>query len=83
MKFLEIHYMHGSPRDADYNRDMQLPFKTAGECIPSLVTGYVPLLVQYALTPPSVLPVKKNYYTKELFTPSFYISNIWQPPKSC
>lgn len=26
-EFLDMHYMHGSPKDQDYNRDMQLPFK--------------------------------------------------------
>lgn len=26
--FIVLHYLSGSPRDADYARDMQLPFKT-------------------------------------------------------
>ncbi len=33
LHFLKIHYLQGSPRDKDYNRDMQLPFKTSNDYI--------------------------------------------------
>ena len=32
LEFLAMHYLHGSPNDKDRDRDMQLPFKTSGDC---------------------------------------------------
>jgi hypothetical protein len=82
LAFLDIHYMHGSPRDADYDRDMQLPFKT---CMYSSVSAAFTMPV-----PPVFTPEKIAYHEKKqklfLDIPDYiyhYSPSIWQPPKQC
>jgi hypothetical protein len=83
LRFLDMHYMHGSPRDKDYNEDMKLPFKTADNCTALVSPVLIPQLVQ---TPaiPVIIPVEtKMRIFDAWFNPSSYLSSIWQPPKSC
>ena len=83
LQFLAMHYLYGSPADKDYDRDMQLPFKTSGDCISSVATAFVPLIIQFSIAKPVEISEKKNYVTQDRFLLSSYLSNIWQPPKSC
>ncbi|MBS1667992.1 MAG: hypothetical protein JST58_11505 [Bacteroidetes bacterium] len=83
LQFLDMHYMHGSPRDKDYDRDMQLPFKTTSCCLSTITTAYVPLQVQYAILAPILDSSKTPSFAKPPFIPSSYLSKIWQPPKYC
>ncbi len=83
LQFLDIHYMHGSPKDKDYERDMQLPFKTPTQCISSIVPEFVPLMPEISIDKPIELSENKKSFPKTQFILSSYLSNIWQPPKSC
>ncbi len=79
LRFVIIHYFSGNPKDNDYNRDMQLPFKTT-ECS-SLITIAVVLLPAVTAERPEFFisnsyPALKN----NTFLPS-HLSDIWQPPK--
>ncbi len=83
MDFLAMHYLHGSPKDKDYNEDMKLPFKTTDK----YVINFSPVLIPASIR---ILAVKSielsiifviNHPTD--FIPSVYLSAIWQPPKSC
>ncbi|MBD1384620.1 hypothetical protein IDJ75_04960 [Mucilaginibacter rigui] len=83
LQFLDMHYMHGSPRDKDYSEDMKLPFKTADNCTAMIS----PVLVPQVL-PALTIPVTFSAETKlQAFYPGFnhsaYLSSIWQPPKAC
>jgi len=79
-----MHYMHGSPNDDDHDRDMQLPFKTADDCISSIATGFVPLMTQVSVDRPVAIAAKQTYIIADKFILSAYLSNIWQPPRiSC
>ena len=83
LEFLDIHYMHGSPHDDDYDRDMQLPFKTP---IPSTVItlNFVPPL-PFFFCMKKVLSVEKKQrlpYTNSRYSYHFH-SSIWQPPRAC
>lgn len=81
IQFLQIHYMQGDVKDKDYDRDMQLPFKTAGEFFTSSATPFIPLNahidIQYRDEPIQII--------WSLHQPAFIFSayqvNIWQPPK--
>jgi len=83
LSFLDIHYMHGSPRDADYDRDMQLPFKTPVH--PTIIaTGYI------SPTPISFIALKVFFIEKKQHliynTTGYsfnYHSSVWQPPRTC
>lgn len=79
--FLVMHYMHSSPTDKDYDRDMQLPFKTQDDCISSISPAFVPVFVQHDLPVPVELSTKKTYVLKNQFLVSSYLANIWQPPR--
>lgn len=83
LHFLAMHYLHGSPKDKDYDRDMKLPFKTSGDCISAIATAFVPLMAPFSITRPIEIPEKKKFILQDQFTLSSYLSNIWQPPKSC
>ena len=75
--------MHGSPKDKDYDRDMQLPFKTPTHCISSIVPAFVPLMPEISVDKPIELPEKKKTFATDQFALSSFLSSIWQPPKSC
>lgn len=78
--FLKIHYAD-DVIDADYDRDMQLPFKHC--CTPIfIVLTVVTNKVQFELNNP--LPESKEILTgyKNQFISSTFHHNIWQPPKA-
>ncbi len=82
LAFLDIHYMHGSPKDNDYDRDMQLPFKTPSDCISTIAFAYVPTSLSISIPKPVLETTGIKYLrTKEAFLPSSYLSRIWQPPR--
>ena len=83
MQFLDIHYMHGSPKDKDYDKDMELPFKTSNSCISCISAAFVPLVPIVSVDKTIALPEKKKNFPANQFTLSSYLSNIWQPPKFC
>ncbi|MDP4286086.1 MAG: hypothetical protein Q8891_16875 [Bacteroidota bacterium] len=84
LKFLDIHYMHGSPQDADRDRDMQLPFKTSNECIFTLSVPFIPFYTTAVIIQQPATIQKKNPFgaCNHAILPSYY-SKIWQPPRSC
>ncbi len=82
--FIMDHYSHGEVFDADYEKDMKLPFKSHnGNCNCSFVTYLNPIQIfnfDYKIF--------SNEYKKPNFGYTFsFISNfnssIWQPPKIC
>lgn len=81
-QYLVLHYLNGTVKDADYERDMQLPFKTL-----DIVTSSTPLLIPASF--PDIdftLPVPAHVHgtvLNEGFHSSRYLSSIWQPPRSC
>lgn len=84
LDFLDMHYMHGSPRSADYAEDMQLPFKSTDKCTVSLAPAYIHTIsVTISLNKSIELKPPALCVYKEGFTPSPSLSGIWQPPKSC
>jgi hypothetical protein len=83
LKFLALHYLHGSPKDKDYAKDMQLPFKTSDDCISYTAVAFVPLIAQQTLPVPTEIKPAKTFNLKDRFILSSYLSKIWQPPRYC
>lgn len=79
LRFVIIHYFSGNPKDDDYNRDMQLPFKTT-ECS-SLITVAVVLQSSVAAERPEFFVANSYPALKNNIIPSSHFSDIWQPPK--
>ncbi len=78
--FLAIHYLHGSPKDKDYDRDMQLPFKTSGDLISVVSTPAAPL--GFSIDRPVNDSSDKNFILSDQYILSSFLSNIWQPPRT-
>jgi len=80
--FLEIHYIYMHGRDADYDTDMKLPFKTISSAAASSVALCPPVLF-------SITEVVTNFNDKgvhplyKFFYSSPRLDSIWQPPKTC
>jgi hypothetical protein len=83
LKFLDMHYMHGSPKDKDYHKDMQLPFKSSGDFMFVLASEFVPLNQNFSITVPVQLVADKKVAIESNKLLPSYLASIWQPPKSC
>ncbi|MFC3560323.1 hypothetical protein [Pedobacter jamesrossensis] len=81
--FLCVHYFNGDVRDADYEKDMKLPFKTCttqghGETPVRLEVGRVIIPGDPGI---ELMHLKSFYYKfPETTIPR---GGIWQPPKLC
>lgn len=80
-QFLCIHYAHGNVKDADYDKDMKLPFKTHDNCVASIVCIAAPTTLSFVIKPVYHCTEKQNFYIKDFQFSSLYLSSIWQPPK--
>ncbi|WP_162426659.1 hypothetical protein [Pontibacter pudoricolor] len=82
-EYLVLHYLSGNVKDADYERDMQLPFKTtdvvASTASPLFIPASFPEL-NFTLPPAAHV---HGAPLDEGFQSSQYLSSIWQPPRSC
>jgi hypothetical protein len=77
--FIILHYFSGNTKDKDYERDMQLPFKTT-DCTASVAFAIIPPQPVSILQPVVVINTwypainnNCNHYSRT--------SDIWQPPK--
>jgi len=83
LDFLDMHYMHGSPQYADYDQDMQLPFKSLDKCLTTTIPVIVPQNIKIAVHQPVKIKTQRLIVPSDDFIPSMYLSRIWQPPKAC
>jgi hypothetical protein len=80
IEFLSMHYAKGDVKDADHDRDMQLPFKQYNPTTLIFTFFNNPtLLLKDKVFPPSVIKQLPLY--RSPFHTSESSSNIWQPPK--
>jgi hypothetical protein len=80
-EFIVLHYFSGNPKDKDYDRDQQLPFRT-NDVVLLTNTVVVPNQVAFDFTPPPHNDVTYPlFYIKPLTAK--HSCGIWQPPKSC
>lgn len=83
VEFLCLHYAHGDVKDADYEEDMKLPFKSHSNSFTTSILDVVATAVLKIVIHPKPNPVQLKVIisSKEAFFASSYHSNIWQPPK--
>lgn len=81
--FLMMHYSNEDIKYADYDKDMRLPFKSHDSSSHLLNFSFI----HYSNTTKISNPFAKTLKTYKIFNDhkfqSSYLSNIWQPPKSC
>lgn len=81
-EFLYMHYASGDVKDADYDKDMKLPFKSA-ENSNAFVSFYLPVT---ALKQDFVMHFKEGKQQFPLYHSNYSsacLSAIWQPPRAC
>jgi hypothetical protein len=81
LAFLDMHYAHGDLKDADYDEDMQLPFKSHDNCVNASFISFVPNSFEELNTKPTLTQNQVYTVYSERFLKSSYLSFIWQPPK--
>ena len=72
----------GDVHDADYAKDMKLPFKTHDNCLASIINFYLPSQ-KVDITKPVQFIENQHFKRQEIFLQSTFLSNIWEPPKIC
>lgn len=81
--FLRMHYSGNSVKDADYEQDMKLPFKSLNICHYASINFCTPI-EEFAFSESISLKLYKNSFFKyNFYFSSNFHSVIWQPPKSC
>lgn len=81
--FLCMHYAHGIVRDADYEKDMKLPFKSHDYSVGLTFSAFTPNNLSTEICKPICMsPISFPNYQENGILPSF-LSTIWQPPKFC
>lgn len=81
--FLCMHYTQNNVKDADYEKDMKLPFKTPNTLINSVEIAPVQFCAENLLLKPTPSDSKQYKLYSEKHLSSAHLSSIWQPPKSC
>lgn len=81
--FLKMHYFNGDPRDSDYDRDMQLPFKTSANSFVlnlNLSHPVVPQNFLSILTSDNLPSDYTDYFS--CWIPCGHLKAIFQPPRA-
>ena len=81
IEFIRIHYLSGHPVDDDFDRDEQLPFRSADIVV---LTGAV---VIPPLAEPGIINTfyrESHYQVMDQNSAAFlHSADIWQPPRTC
>ena len=81
--FLQIHYTDSIVFDEDFDKDMQLPFKSCDfNSNASIYYVCSSVFFQSFNTIPLIYK-KQKFFISNTNTSSSYLSSIWQPPKAC
>jgi hypothetical protein len=82
LDFFRIHYFNGNKRDADFSRDMQLPFKTIEASSASLAVVLPP--ADWSISDaPTLSPLRKQILPASLlFPPNPFVAIPAEPPEA-
>ncbi len=81
-QFLVIHYLRPTVADADYEHDMQLPFKTEAISLPQGAIALIPFSIPDFSFSTFVLVIHESPVLNDGVVPSLSLCNIWQPPRA-
>lgn len=81
LTFLEMHYLNGNVKDADYEKDMKLPFKNFQDNHPNVVLSLPEMNHIFNFIVYPVSEQKPFCFDNQVNTSSF-LTSIWQPPKT-
>jgi hypothetical protein len=84
IEFLTIHYVDALVYDKDYEKDMELPFKSHSDFCNCSITTFCSPIPQFTFSKEQTIKEFKKPHFNYVFTfTSNFLSNIWQPPKTC
>lgn len=81
--FLIMHYTNNDVKYADNDKDMRLPFKSHEGSVHNVILSFIDNPVLNILIKPVVTDLDEYKPQEDKYFNSTYLSNIWQPPKSC
>lgn len=81
--FLSMHYSNNDIKYADYDKDMRLPFKSSEGSLHLLSISFIHYSSSTKLHKPFAMTLNSYKVFNDHEFQSTYLSNIWQPPKSC
>ena len=82
LTFLEMHYLNGNVKDADYEKDMKLPFKTHEISSVSFAIQDLPKTFELNLAQTKKFFEEKNqnfHYAESFINP--HLLSFFQPPE--
>lgn len=82
-RFLRMHYSDEDIKDADYDRDMKLPFKNHDGCTMAGISVFTPNNFSTEIERPVRYESRSFPMHDVVFTSASFLSAIWQPPKTC
>ncbi len=83
LDFLNIHYSGETKKDADHEKDMQLPFKSHDGCATTFIVANVPPTISNIVLKEFSESIISFSSLEDCCVSSSYLSSIWQPPKTC
>jgi hypothetical protein len=80
--FLDMHYAHGNVKDADYDKDMKLPFKTITLNASVIAFCQEPNFTFSCTKQIFTTITKQKFPRTSVHFPTSYLDAIWQPPRT-
>jgi len=81
--FMIMHYTNNDVKYADHDKDMQLPFKSKEGSLNVLSLSFIQNFTSVKIINPFERELKTYMIHNDHLFNSTFLSNIWQPPKSC
>lgn len=81
LSFIVLHYFRGNPKDADYDRDMQLPFKTSDNFVVSIIPVTIPAICKVILPPQKFIHTSDYILKNDKAAAAAHLDAIFQPPR--
>lgn len=73
----------GEVKDADYDQDMKLPFKSQDDCVSTISNIYIPLSESFSIQQPKQVAEVRTFAIEDVFLLPYFHSAIWHPPRVC
>ncbi|HRO41556.1 MAG TPA: hypothetical protein PL009_01885 [Flavipsychrobacter sp.] len=81
-QFLRMHYANGNEKDADYDKDMKLPFKTHTETVHLLL--FLSSVSHFSVAERIIYAIPQKFVIHaDDVVHAAYAAAIWQPPRGC
>lgn len=79
--FLVMHYVNGNFPDDDFEKDMDLPFKSEHQHLVDIPVANIIDLQYFQLNIPPPIYIESSFGSLNEMAVSSPLSSIWQPPK--